>query len=262
MDARIGSAGADDGDGPPLDAAQARPRAAPGPRRPRPAAASRRRRAVVGDDELERSSPTSRAGPRSGATRAWRSAGPGRRAGRPPGRRSAATASSSEWSGTSSVGLAAASVDDGRRPPRPARPAAVATWIVSRVEPPVVTTSSTTSTRSASARLKPRRRRRTPSSRSAKIARTPSARATSWPMIRPPSAGDRTVGRPQVAHAVGQRAAERLGVTGMLQHERALQVARAVQAGRQPEMSFEQRGASGGTGRAVRHESCGRPPKQ
>ena len=37
------------------------------------------------------------------------------------------------------------------------------------------------------------------------------------------------------------RAAERFGVRGMLQDERALQIAGAVQAGGQTEMPFEQR---------------------
>jgi enediyne biosynthesis protein E4 len=54
-----------------------------------------------------------------------------------------------------------------------------ATSIVSRVAPPVVTTSSTTSTRSPGSIEKPRRSVSRPSWRSAKMARTPRARATS-----------------------------------------------------------------------------------
>ena len=82
-------------------------------------------------------------------------------------------------------------------------PHCLATSIVSRVEPPVVSTSSTMTTRSPASREKPRRSVSTPSARSAKIARTPSARATSWPMMRPPSAGDSTT----VAFAAGSFAA-------------------------------------------------------
>src|ERR1700738_4752189 len=119
-------------------------------------------------------------------------------------------------------------------------PAAPATCIVSRVEPPVVSTSSTTRTRSFSAITKPRRSVSAPSCRSAKIARTPSARATSWPMTRPPRAGGGYAVPPQLARAIRDRAAEHLGVLRMLQHERALQIAGAVQPGGQPEVPVEQ----------------------
>ena len=74
--------------------------------------------------------------------------------------------------------------------------------------PPSPPASSRASSRRSSARprrrardrsrraTKPRRSMSAPSCRSAKIARTPSARATSWPMTTPPSAGDSTtVGR-------------------------------------------------------------------
>ena len=61
-------------------------------------------------------------------------------------------------------------------------PAGPATAIVSRVEPPVVTTSSMTRTRSVGASVK-RRSVSLPSCRSANVARTPRARATSWPII-------------------------------------------------------------------------------
>ena len=88
--------------------------------------------------------------------------------------------------------------------PTTVAPCADATSMVSRVEPPVVSTSSTTSTRSSGDSVKPRRSARAPSVRSAKIARTPSARPTSWPITMPPSAGDSTtVGdQPRVAAAM------------------------------------------------------------
>ena len=120
-------------------------------------------------------------------------------------------------------------------------PAALATSIVSRVDPPVVTTSSTTSTRSPAAIVKPRRSFSAPSSRSAKSARAPMARATSCPMTIPPSAGDNTVSTccpPASAPMAAPRAS---ASARMLQHERTLQVPGAVQAGRQPEVPFEQR---------------------
>ena len=88
--------------------------------------------------------------------------------------------------------------------------------------------------------MNPRRSVSAPSCRSANSARTPSARATSWPMTMPPSAGDRTTVGFRSAHALGERAAERFGVRRVLQHERALQIAGAVQAGGQAEMSVEQ----------------------
>ena len=59
-------------------------------------------------------------------------------------------------------------------------------------------------------------------------------------MIRPPSAGDSTtvgIGR---AQPFRQRTPERLGVDGMLQDERGLQIARTVKPGGQPEMPLEQ----------------------
>ena len=64
---------------------------------------------------------------------------------------------------------------------------------VSRVEPPVVTTSSTTSTLSCGETEKPRRKTILPFSRSVQMKRAPSARATSWPIMRPPIAGETTV---------------------------------------------------------------------
>ena len=56
-------------------------------------------------------------------------------------------------------------------------------------------------------------------------------------------------GRAQRLGRDGNLAAECFGVDGMLQHERALQVAAAVQAGRQPEVPIEQ-----GAGAAVEVE--------
>ena len=47
--------------------------------------------------------------------------------------------------------------------------------------------------------------------------------------------------RLQVARAIGQRQAERFGELRELEHQRALQIAVAVQARRQPEMPLEQR---------------------
>ena len=84
----------------------------------------------------------------------------------------------------------------GRRAPRhptTSAPAARATSIVSRVDSPVVTTSSTTTTRSRGARLEPAPQQEPavlPFGENAPARRAP--RATSWPMITPPSAGDST----------------------------------------------------------------------
>ena len=60
----------------------------------------------------------------------------------------------------------------------------------------------------------------------------------------PPSAGERTTVGTQRGGSPGDRAPERLGVIRVLQHERALQVAGAVQAGGQPEVPFEERPGS------------------
>ena len=73
------------------------------------------------------------------------------------------------------------------------------------------------------------------------MARTPSARATSCPMMSPPSAGDRTAVALPAGNSRRERATERLGVFRVLQHERALQVSAAVQPRRQPEVTFEKR---------------------
>ena len=124
--------------------------------------------------------------------------------------------------------------------PTTSAPAARATSIVSRVDPPVVTTSSTTRTRSPGASENPRRSISLPSCRSAKIARTPSARPTSWPMTMPPSAGDRTRLGIEAAHAAGDVRPAGLGLGRVLQHQRTLQIPGAVQPRGQPEVSFEQ----------------------
>ena len=60
-------------------------------------------------------------------------------------------------------------------------------------------------------------------------------------MTMPPSAGDSTTCGAERADAVGDRRAAGLGLARMLQHQRALQIPGAVQPGRQPEVSFEQR---------------------
>ena len=125
--------------------------------------------------------------------------------------------------------------------PTTCAPAARATSIVSRVEPPVVTTSSTTRTRSPASNEKPRRSVSVPSWRSAKMARTPSARATSWPMTMPPSAGDRTTAASELADHGGNGRPAGLGFARVLQDEGALEIPGAVQSGREPEMPFEQR---------------------
>ena len=87
------------------------------------------------------------------------------------------------------------------------------------------------------ATTKPRRSVSTPSWRSAKMARTPSPRATSWPMTMPPRAGDRTQLAAELSRTrrrdVGAAA---LGLCRVLQHQRALQIAGAVQPGRQAKM--------------------------
>ena len=60
-------------------------------------------------------------------------------------------------------------------------------------------------------------------------------------MTTPPSAGDSTTVGRRSASRSRDRAAERLRVLRVLQHERALQVAGAVQPRRQPEVAVEQR---------------------
>src|SRR2546423_6061423 len=75
-------------------------------------------------------------------------------------------------------------------------PALVSLSIASRGDPPVVITPSTTRIRSPSLTRKPRRNVLTPFSRSVQMKRTLRRRATSYPMINPPIAGDATVSMP------------------------------------------------------------------
>ena len=89
--------------------------------------------------------------------------------------------------------------------------------------------------------MNPRRSVSAPSCRSAKM-RAHAERAAD--LVADDDAAERRRqddGRRRSADALGDRAAERLGLRRMLQHERALQVAGAVQAGGQAEMPFEQR---------------------
>ena len=113
--------------------------------------------------------------------------------------------------------------------------------MVSRVDPPVVSTSSTTSTRSLAASVKPRRSVSTPvlplGENGAHAQRTAD-------FVSDHDAAKRRRqhdGRAQRARAVGDGPAERFGRLRMLQHERALQVARAVQPGGEAEVALEQR---------------------
>ena len=125
--------------------------------------------------------------------------------------------------------------------PTTSAPAPRATSMVSRVDPPVVTTSSTTSTRSPGAIVKPRRSVSARSCRSTKMARTPSARATSCPMTIPPIAGDSTSPTPRCRRRSARATPQASASAGMLQDQGALQIPGAVQAGRQPEVTVEQR---------------------
>src|SRR3990167_8152963 len=95
------------------------------------------------------------------------------------------------------------------------------TLMTSRVEPPVVITSSTTRQRSPGARPKPRRRRITPSSRSPKRHRAPSAGPPRHLMGDEDAAdGGRQDHLDAVAlERLGQLPAERLGVGRMLEDE-------------------------------------------
>ena len=121
-------------------------------------------------------------------------------------------------------------------------PAAVATWIVSRVEPPVVTHVLDDEHAIGLGEHEPAAQHERAVLPFGEDARArPSARPTSWPMTTPPSAGDSTTVGRRSADALGERAAERFGVLRVLQHERALQIAGAVQAGGQAEVAVEQR---------------------
>jgi hypothetical protein len=86
----------------------------------------------------------------------------------------------------------------------------------------------------------PRRSVSTPSTRSAKIARTPRARATSWPMIRPPSAGDSTTCGSSARTASANARPSAAACSGCCKHQRRLHVAVAVQARGQAEVALEE----------------------
>ena len=91
-----------------------------------------------------------------------------------------------------------------------------------------------------------------PSWRSAKMARTPSAAPDFLSDDDAAERGRQHDGRAEVARALRDGAAERLGVGGMLQHERALQVAGTVKPGRQTEVALEQRARAAEQSRADR----------
>ena len=61
----------------------------------------------------------------------------------------------------------------------------------------------------------------------------------------PPSAGDSTAVACRCRVRRGQRLAERVGKLGILQHERALKIALAVQPRGQAEVPFEERARAG-----------------
>ena len=123
-------------------------------------------------------------------------------------------------------------------------PAACSNSTTSRVLPPVVTTSSITTTLSPGWTEKPRRRIIRPSvPRSVKMKRAPKARATSCPMIKPPTAGEATTftlaaGKKR-QYLAGEVAAQGLGVDGVLEHQGALQVLGAMQSAGEPEVPVE-----------------------
>jgi hypothetical protein len=109
-------------------------------------------------------------------------------------------------------------------------PAARATSIVSRVDPPVVTTSSTTDTFSPGSSAKPRR------SVSAAVL---ALREDGADAERPPdfladhdAADRRRTARPgaQAPHDGPERRAERLRFARVLKHQRTLEIAGAVQS--------------------------------
>ena len=136
--------------------------------------------------------------------------------------------------------------------PTTCAPGASATRAVSRVEPPVVTTSSTTSTRSS------RRQREAAAQRQRAVLPLGEQRAhaeRARDFLADDDAAERRRQhdrRLQMPRALGERAPERVGELGILQHQRALQVAVAVQPRRQPEVPFEQRAGLAGTDRERR----------
>ena len=107
----------------------------------------------------------------------------------------------------------------------------MATSVASRVDPPVVITSSTTSTRSAADSVNPRRSVSTPvlplGEDRAHAERAPDLLADDDAAERRREHGRRL----QVPRPLGDACAERLGELGELEHERALQIAVAVQPG-------------------------------
>ena len=100
--------------------------------------------------------------------------------------------------------------------------------------------------------VKPRRNVSVPSCRSAKSARTSSARATSWPITMPPRAGERHGRAPRRGRARASAAPMAFGVARVLQDERTLQITGAVKARRQPKMALEQ-----GAGPAKQRQDVG-----
>ena len=125
--------------------------------------------------------------------------------------------------------------------PETVAPAAFATSIVSRVDPPVVTTSSTTTTRSAGDSVKPRRSVSFPSDAFGEH-RTHAQRATDL-LANDDAAqrGRQDRRRLKMPDTLAERFAERAGELGILKDERTLKIPIAVQARRQPEVPFEQR---------------------
>ena len=138
------------------------------------------------------------------------------------------------------VRRAAAAIDDRGRAPTTVAPAARATSIVSRVEPPVVTTSSTTSTLSSGLK-----REATPQRQPAVLPlgedRAHAERARH--LVADDDAAERRREHDRRAVALergAERFTERRRVARVLEHERALQVPGAVQTRRQTEVAFEQ----------------------
>ena len=125
--------------------------------------------------------------------------------------------------------------------PTTTAPAARATSIVSLVEPPVVTTSSTTSTFSPGSERESASERQLPVLALGEDG-ADAKRAADF--LADDDAAQRRRQhrlRAEAAHAIRERRAERFGLARMLQHERALQVAGAVQSGRQAEVALEER---------------------
>ena len=136
--------------------------------------------------------------------------------------------------------LSAASVDDGGgahdvRPRTPWRRRSV-----SRVDPPVVTTSSTTSTALARSDGKAAPQRERPILPFGEDGADAERPGHFLPDDDSTEGGREHQTDIEMADTLGERGAARLGLGGVLQHERALQITGAVQAGCQAEVSFEQ----------------------